>query len=205
MNNLVLETFVLGSLATNSYLIFDKQDKKGFIIDLPPDPLELKEFIEKENLDILFCLLTHAHFDHIGGLDLFKNIKVYLHPQDVPFLTDVSLNYSSFLGDPFVVDRDCCLLNEGDTIAFGNHSIEVIHTPGHTPGGVSVKLGNWLFSGDTIFCRSIGRTDIPLASTQQILASIKEKLMKLPEDTIVYPGHGHSTTIGEERRNNPFL
>ncbi|UCD15974.1 MAG: MBL fold metallo-hydrolase [Candidatus Omnitrophota bacterium] len=203
MDDLVLKTFVVGDLFTNCYLIYEK-GKKGFIIDVPPGLDEVKDFIQKQNLDISFCLITHAHFDHIGGLEEFPG-SFYVHPEDVRLLSDAGLNFSSFLGEPFVVSRPPLLLNEGNSLSFDNYSIEIIHTPGHTPGSVSLKLGNWLFCGDTIFCGSIGRTDIPLASSQQLLKSINEKIMKLPEATFIYPGHGPSTTVGAEKESNPFL
>lgn len=204
IEDLVVETFVAGSLSTNCYLVFDKSKKKGFVVDAPGGIDELLGYIRAEKLEILFCLITHCHYDHIAGLEAFSD-RFYVHSQDIPFLTDTNLNFSSFLGEAVTIKPPAILLDESLTVNFDGRNIEVIHTPGHTPGSVSFRLGQWLFSGDTLFCRSIGRTDIPLASSQQIIKSIKDKLMKLPDDTIVYPGHGQTTTIGEERVNNPFL
>jgi glyoxylase-like metal-dependent hydrolase (beta-lactamase superfamily II) len=203
MGELILKQFIVGGLETNCYLIFDKTTKKGFLVDVPSPADEVKEFIKKENIDVGFVILTHAHFDHIGGLGDFPN-DFYIHYQDAPLLKDASLNFSSLLGSPFSVEREPRFMEEANPLSFGSHSIEVFHTPGHTPGSVSVKLGNWLFSGDTLFLGSVGRTDIPLASHEALLESIA-KIMKLPPDTIVYPGHGPSTTVGREKDSNPFI
>jgi glyoxylase-like metal-dependent hydrolase (beta-lactamase superfamily II) len=203
MDGLTLKVFVLGPLATNAYLIFDKKRKKGFVVDTPSPAEKLKEFIIKEDLDILFVALTHGHFDHIGGLDDFCKL-VYVHPKDAALLKDARLNGSLFFGSPYVYERRVYFY-EGDNLHFGDYSLDIIHTPGHTPGSVAIKIGSWLFSGDTIFFDSIGRTDIPLASHNLLIKSIKERLLTLPPDTVVYPGHGISTTIERECKSNPFL
>ena len=128
-----------------------------------------------------------------------------MHQDDHQFLKDIAINGSAFFGSSIMVQREAKLYKDSQPFFFDKYPIEVIHTPGHTPGGVSLKLGNWLFSGDTLFLDSVGRTDIPLASGEQIIKSIKEKLLVLPPDTIVYPGHGASTTIAREIKSNPFL
>lgn len=204
MDGLIIKTFCLGDLFTNCYLIFHDESKKGFMVDSPAPTEEVKDFIRSQNLEIAFIALTHAHFDHIGGLESYS-LPFYVHEEDVPLLEDQQMNGSAFFTSSIVVEREPHIYKENMPLYFDSYPIEIIHTPGHTPGAVSLKLGKWLFSGDTLFYDSIGRTDIPLASQDLIIKSIKEKLLVLPSDTIVYPGHGASTTIAREAKLNPFL
>ena len=204
MDRLGLKTFIFGGLYNNCYLIFDKESKEAFIIDSPAFGEEIFSFIQSQGLKILFIALTHAHFDHIEGLNEFS-VPFYVHKDDAPFLKDPNLNGSVFFSGNVVIDKIPNLYQEEKPLYFGEYPIEVIHTPGHSPGSVSLKLNKWLFSGDTIFLNSIGRTDIPLASGDVLIKSIKEKILILPSDTIVYPGHGDSTTVEKEKADNPFL
>ena len=200
---LKLKTFVLGDLGNNAYLLYDDITKEAFLIDVPKPSLEIKRFLQKNELVLKFVLLTHGHFDHIWGLQGFS-VPFFIHPKDEEFLTDPRINASLFCGEPVAI-REKPHFFDGDHLAFGSQKIEVIHTPGHTPGSVCFKIGDWLFSGDTLFCHSIGRTDIPFASYEDIIASIKNKLLVLDPATVVYPGHGGPTTIGDEERDNQFL
>jgi len=204
MDELTLKTFIIGDLANNCYLIFDKKSKKGFLVDAPGPIREVVKFIAKENLEISFVALTHAHFDHIAGLDDLA-FTFYVHPEDYSFLKDPKLNGSLFFAASVSARREPSLYPQEGFLKFEDYSLEIIHTPGHTPGSVSLKLNNWVFSGDALFFDSIGRTDIPLASNKVLIKAIKERLLTLPEDTIVYPGHGSFTNIGREKKLNPFL
>lgn len=204
MDELILETFVNGPLANNCYLILDQDKKLGCLIDTPWDSREVIDFIKDQKIEIVFILLTHAHFDHIHGLNDFR-CPFYVHPKDKPFLSDSQLNGSSFFGSPVTIKREVNLYNQDKPLVFNEQAIEVIHTPGHTPGSVCLKIADWLFSGDTLFFDSIGRTDIPLASGETLISSLQEKIMILPDSTVVYPGHGALTTIGREKKHNPFL
>jgi len=204
MDGLSIKTFCLGDLFNNCYLIFHDKTKKAFMVDSPAPADEVVNFIRSQNLNVEFIALTHAHFDHIKGLESFP-YPFYIHQDEEQLLKDPQANGSVFFDSSIVVGRKPRVYKESEPLCFDNYSIEVIPTPGHTPGSVSLKLGNWLFSGDTLFLYSIGRTDIPLASQERILKSIKEKLLVLPSDTIVYPGHGDSTTIAREAKLNPFL
>jgi len=204
MDDLTLKTFVLGDIGNNCYLVFDKNSKKGFIIDCPEPWDQVSEFIQESDLEILFIALTHAHFDHIAGLDS-NNFPFYVHDKDAPFLSDSKLNGSVFFTNPLKITRKPNLYKNTPNLNFNDIPIEVIPTPGHTPGSVSLKFGKWLFSGDAVFLNSIGRTDIPLASQEVLIRSIKENILILPSDTIIYPGHGPSTTVEHEKKANPFL
>ena len=204
MDELILKTFVLGELSNNCYLIFSKKSKKACLIDAPAPISELNDFIKSRSLDIVFIALTHAHFDHIKGLNS-ESVPFYIHESDIPFLKDPNLNGSIFFGSPVVVEKAPEIYREGMPFCFEDKPIDIIHTPGHTPGSVSLKLGNWLFSGDTLFFGSVGRTDVPLASEEVLISSIREKIMSLPGGTAVLPGHGPSTTVERERKHNPFL
>ena len=204
MDGLSLKTFCLGDLFNNCYLVFHDRSKKGFIIDSPAPTNEIKDFIRSQSLEIDFIALTHAHFDHIRGLVSYS-LPFYLHREDFPLLKDPQLNGSVFFTSPVVIENEPRLYKDDEPLYFQNYPIEIIHTPGHTPGSVSLKLGKWLFSGDTLFSDSIGRTDIPLASQDLIIKSIKEKLLVLPSGMVVYPGHGQPTTIAREAKENPFL
>ena len=202
MDDLKISTFVLGSLETNVYIVSSKSAKKAFIIDLPAEFKSVLNYINKENLEISFILITHAHFDHIGGLNLL-DLPFYLHRKDLPLLYDPNLNGSSFFDEEISIKKEPIFYDS--SLHFLDYTIEVIHTPGHTPGSVSLKLNNWLFTGDTLFYDTIGRTDIPLASYDELLNSINKKILTLPKSTIIYPGHGKDTTLERELKYNPFL
>ncbi|MCF7888297.1 MAG: MBL fold metallo-hydrolase [Candidatus Omnitrophica bacterium] len=202
MVKLDLKVFPSGPLDTNNYLLFNKQFKRACIIDLSSSSGQLFDFLKKEKIKIDFVLLTHAHFDHIGGL-INTDFPFYLHKEDLALLLDPEKNGSSFFANSIIVERKPHIYQEN--LDFFGSRIDVIHTPGHTPGSVSLKVDNWLFSGDTLFRQAIGRTDIPLASGEELIKSIKEKILVLPDETIVYPGHGSSTILGQEKETNPFL
>ncbi|MFA5008739.1 MAG: MBL fold metallo-hydrolase [Candidatus Omnitrophota bacterium] len=205
MADFILKVFALGELYTNCYVVYDKKQKRGFIIDAPAPYGQVIDFVNKEKLNIEFIALTHGHFDHINGLNEVS-FPFYMHKADGGLLKSSELNGSGFFNSSVKVDRPPALfLEETKPIDFSGSKIEVIHTPGHTPGSVCIKAGQWLFSGDTLFFGSIGRTDVPLGSYESIIKSIKEKLVILPEDTVIYPGHGKSSTIAEEIVSNPFL
>jgi len=201
---LELQSFTMGDMGNNCYLLYDDKVKEAVLIDVANPYLEIKRFLRRRGLTLKYILLTHGHFDHIWGLNGF-DVPFYVHPKDEEFLTDPRVNASLFCGAPVTVSKNPSLLEDGMSIDFCGCGIEVIHTPGHTPGSVCFKAGDRLFSGDTLFYHSVGRTDIPLASHREIIDSINNKLMVLDPATKVYPGHGQFTTIGEEEEHNPFL
>ncbi len=199
-----VKKFVVGSLSTNCYLIYEKISRKALLIDPGEYVPDIAEYIKAEDLKDVHILNTHGHADHIRGNVAF-GFPVMIHELDASCLHS-SLKNLSFFSDsavsPVKAER---LLKDGDIIRLGEVILEIIHTPGHTPGGISVKCQNILFSGDTLFFEGVGRTDLPGGDQKALVAAIKEKLFALPDFVRVFPGHGPETTIGHEKRNNPFL
>lgn len=202
---MIFKKFVVGPLETNCYLFGDEDSKEVVLIDPGGNPAAIKKFIDKNRLKLKYIINTHGHGDHIGANSYFSETAVLIHKSDAEFLNNPGLNLSSSFGFHISMPKADRLLNDGDKIKVGKLELEVLHTPGHTPGGICLKYDNCVFSGDTLFFEGVGRTDLPDASSQAILNSIKTKLMTLPDDCKVYPGHGPETTIGHERKHNPFI
>lgn len=210
-----INRLVLGSFETNCYILRESESASDcLIIDTGLDADELVDFLHQHKLNPVAVVLTHGHIDHISGLAQlrknFPDIKVYVHKRDAYMLTDRQSNLSFLAGiTPVVGDcpRADFTLEEGDLIEQAGIKLEVLHTPGHTPGGVCLyaRKEQIVFVGDTLFADSVGRTDMPGGSTAQLIKSIKQKLLALPDETVVYPGHGPQTTIGRERTHNQFL
>ena len=203
MSKYTIKTFSLGSFAVNCYLLYKPDTKKAIIIDAPEGVSLVYDYAKKHKIKPLAILLTHGHFDHIKGLER-GDLPFYIHAEDCKFLDDDSLNLSSLLGTSFRVKKKPKLLKEG-FFRLDSFCMEIIHTPGHTPGSLSLMLEASLFCGDTLFNGSIGRTDLPFAQESTLLRSIKDKLLPLGGGISVFPGHGPSTTIEEEAKSNPFL
>lgn len=198
----------LGAYQTNCYIIFDENTKECAFVDPGAQPEELLSFIEEEKFVPKAVLLTHGHSDHIGAVEALAttySIPVYMAKNDEKMLSSATHNLSAMAGNGFTVNVEPSLVKEGDIIDLGFISLEVLETPGHTPGGVSYySKEGFAFVGDTLFQGSIGRTDFPEGSFDTIIESIREKLYTLPEETIVCPGHGPHSTIGTEKQTNPF-
>ncbi|MCX5711519.1 MAG: MBL fold metallo-hydrolase [Candidatus Omnitrophica bacterium] len=205
---MIIERVCVGALEANCYVIAEPGSNEAIIIDPGAEYHKIKNALSKHKLKPAIIINTHGHADHIGCDDEF-GLPVHIHKDDVVLLRDAEKNFSSFLSHSFTIKAEAKEIKDGDIIELGQIKLEVLHTPGHTPGGISLFLKyaqeHILFSGDTLFFHSVGRTDFPGASHKELIRSIKEKLLRLPDATIVYPGHGPSTIIRAEKENNPFL
>ena len=203
---MILKRLPTGMYASNCYILGN--DGEGVIIDPGADSMEIIKAVGDTGLKIKYIILTHAHIDHICAMDKIRDntgAEVLVHELDAKALTDPRYNGSALFGLSYTFKEADRTLRDGDVIVAGNINLEIIHTPGHTPGCICIRTGKNLFTGDTLFRMSIGRTDLGNGDYEQIMDSIKNKLMKLDEDTTVYPGHGTATTIGYEKANNPFI
>jgi len=205
-----IKRLVVGVLETNCYLISCKKTKIAAVIDPGgEDEVDLiLNLLQKNNFDLKYIINTHGHIDHIAGNKTLKaktEALLLIHRLDADMLVNANKNFSSFMGKEICSPHADKLLEEGDEISLGTLNLIVIHTPGHTLGGISLVSNNIVFTGDTLFAGGIGRTDLPGGSYQDLIKSIKEKLLILGDDKIIYPGHGPDSTIGEERRTNPYL
>lgn len=204
-----IKTIVTGIISTNCYVVHNEETKEAVIIDPGAFSKKLKDYLLEEKLHVKAVLLTHGHFDHILGLDGLSEIydvPVYVHEDEEELIKDPILNQSKTYTDGYTFTK-AKYVKDGEKLNLIGYTFQVIHTPGHTKGGACyyVKEEDVLFSGDTLFYASVGRTDFPTGSTSELIRSIREKLMCLPDDTIVYPGHMGATSIGYERQQNPFI
>ncbi len=205
---MLLWSRALGSFATNCLIIACPETRKAAIVDPGQADPWIKRTVAEHQLQVQHVLLTHAHVDHIGGVDWVREwsgAPLAVHADDVPLAENPQLNGSAMFGPPVHLRTPDRLLRDGDTISIGELTLQVIHTPGHTPGGVCYYLPGHLLAGDTLFAGSVGRTDLAGGSMTALVESIRGKLFVLPEDTVVYPGHGPNTSIGDERAYNPFV
>jgi hydroxyacylglutathione hydrolase len=207
---MIVKLLVVGPFAANCYIVGSTSTKQGMIIDPGADAETIMRTVQQSELSISIIVITHAHMDHVGALREVQqktNAQSAIHEAEKGFVFSTPMRMLTSLGvspvkSPPRPDR---LLKDGDLIDLGDLHFEVLYTPGHSSGGICLLGHGVVFSGDTLFKLGIGRTDFPGMSHERLINSIREKLMVLPDETIVYPGHGPATTIGDERRGNPFL
>lgn len=206
---MILKTLVTGPFATNCYILGSESSREGMIIDPGDEAREILKSVEDLGLDIKVIVLTHGHLDHIGALKEVAEAtgaEVAIHRSDAEPLQGQYHSLGAMFGLAYPVPSPPeRLLEEGDTLDIGELRFSVLYTPGHTPGGICLLGEGVVFTGDTLFNSGIGRTDLPGGSYTELMNSIHDKLLALPDDTVVYPGHGPGSTIGAERRSNPFL
>lgn len=196
----------LGGYQTNCYIVYDEENH-GFIVDPGAQFSLIKKALDQYEIIPEMVILTHSHGDHIGALkEVVEHygIPTVIHERELEFLKSPHLNLSGAMGLSQYVPKDIRTVKEGDVIDFHGHELKILHTPGHTPGGMSILSGKLLFSGDTLFFGSIGRTDFPGGSYKDIIDSIR-RLVALPDDTIILSGHGQESVVKFEREHNPFL
>jgi len=198
-----IEKFVLGQLETNCYLVYDEVSLEGVVIDPGDEGDFISQKILDLGIDLKFIIATHGHFDHVLAaleLKLNFNIPFLMHKADLPILMRMQESARHFIDlkvdPPAEVDR---FLKEGDIIKLGKEKLKVIETPGHTPGSICLLGKDVLFSGDTLFCQGVGRTDFSYSSHEDLVKSLKKKIFLLPDKTRVFPGHGDETTIRKEQ------
>jgi len=209
---MIIKMFTVGMISTNCYLVGCTETKEALIIDPGFDTKAEAQRIlaeaKKHGLKIKYIVNTHGHPDHTSGNKILKeqtSAQILIHEYDAPKLADTGGNLLTFFGLRSTSPPADKILHEGDNIQVGTIKLKVLHTPGHSKGGISLLGDDFVFTGDTLFAGSIGRYDFPDASYKELMRSIRDKLATLPDHVKVYSGHGPPTTIGEEKRNNPFL
>lgn len=200
---MILETVSVGSMEVNCYILAQKENSRAIIIDPGAQARKIAKVLEKYKLTPAIIINTHGHYDHIGA-DNELNVPVYAHKLDAPMLKDAMLNMSGLFALPYAVKSEIKFLTDNQIIEQDGIELKVLHTPGHTAGGIALLLrkpeSKIAFTGDTLFCRGIGRSDLAGGSQDALIKSIKEKLFTLPDETRIYPGHGPDSTIGAEKQ-----
>lgn len=204
----MIESIITPGMGVNCYLFSCNKTKKAILIDPGAGSKRILNWLKESGKEPELILLTHGHYDHIGAVEFLRNelqVEVAIHQDDAEMITNPVKNLSRYSGLDITLHPAEVLLEDNHEITVGESKVKILHTPGHTPGGISVLTEEGLFSGDTLFDGSIGRTDFPGGDMRKLLQSIREKIMVLDDQIKVYPGHESTTTIGRERESNPYL
>lgn len=208
MKNIICKTIEVGAFGTNCYLVYRQENPKCLVVDPGAEPEKIFHIIAENKLEPAAIINTHGHVDHVGANKDIKDrfdIPLYIHESDSQILRSVlQSGFAMVLGAKSSPPADI-FMKDGDQLDIGGIRLRVIHTPGHSPGSICLFGDGVLLSGDTLFCRGVGRTDFPGGSWEELDRSLKEKIYILPDDTVVFPGHGPETTIGQEKHSNPFV
>lgn len=205
---MIIERIVVGTLMENTYIVADEETRASVIIDPGDEPERIASRVNELQLTVDKLICTHGHVDHVGAVESLKTLLgagFFLHPNDEMYLAYTAENGRLYGMSDLENPKVDTYIKDGDRLACGGHQLEVMETPGHSPGGVILLCGEDAFVGDLIFAGSIGRTDLPGGDYGMMMASLETVLLRLPDKTKLHPGHGESTTLAVERRYNPFL
>lgn len=205
---LKIESIPVGPYQVNSLIVWCEETREAVLFDPGFEGERLLARIDELGLQLTRIINTHGHLDHIGDngkIMAARNVPLYIHKLDRPKLTDPTLNLSAYGPDPVLSPDATGEIADGEEVKIGNCSLKALHVPGHSSGSLCFYGDGFLIAGDTLFCQGVGRSDFPDSSEFDLLSHIQSKLYTLPENTVVYPGHGPTTTIGYERANNPFV
>jgi len=205
----IVKKLVVGELEANCYILADEKTKRAIIIDPGGEAKKILWIVKQNKLKVIYIINTHAHIDHIGANDIIREATgafLLIHSSDAHLLENPQMNLSTMMNGKRKFLPPTRVVKEEDEIKVDQICLQVLHTPGHTPGSICLYIrGERVFTGDTLFAGSVGRVDLPGGSPADLQNSIREKLLTLPEKVIVHPGHGPDTTIGKEKKDNPFI
>ena len=205
---MILETVCVGPMQANCYILASGEFASAIIIDPGEEEPKIKRILDRHKLKPAFIINTHGHYDHIGCDDKFS-VAVYIHKEDLILLRSPEFNLSSQFANGYQVKSKVETLKDNQIIELEDIKLKVIHVPGHTPGGIALLMqkptNKIVFTGDSLFFQGIGRSDLTGGNEELLVSSIKKRLLTLPQDTVIYPGHGPSSTIGREKRANPYF
>ena len=206
---MIVKKLVVGELESNCYILADEKTKRAIIIDPGKEAERILWVVKQNKLKVIYIINTHAHIDHVGANDIIRGktgASLLIHSADVHLLENSEMNLSTMMNERRKFLPPNKVVKEGDEIKVDQICLQVLHTPGHTPGSICLYAKDErVFTGDTLFAGSVGRIDLPGGSPADLQNSIREKLLTLPNKVIVHPGHGPDTTIGKEKRENPFI